>query len=103
MFDGDGKTEGTTPLGVTFRQIRDGESNTLLLVEAHPDAAVIWTKPDDLVIDFKNPLKNLKGNQNKVFNVALADGSARQISETIDAEILKAQFTLAGGERIDDF
>ncbi len=103
MFDGDGKTEGTTPLGTTFRQIRDGASNTLLAVEAHPDAAVIWTKPDDLVIDFKNPLKNLKGNQNNVFNALLADGSARSISETINADILKALFTKDGGERIGEF
>ena len=103
MFDGDGKTEGTTPLGTTFRQIRDGESNTLLAVEAHPDAAVIWTKPDDLVIDFKNPLKSLKGNQNKAFIALFADGSVRTITETINADTLKALFTMAGEETIEEF
>ena len=103
MFDGNGKTEGTTPLGTTFRQIRDGESNTLMVVEAAPDAAVIWTKPDDLVIDFKNPLKNLQGNQNNVFHVLFADGSVRAISETINADTLKALFTKDGGERIGEF
>ena len=103
MFDGDGKTEGTSPLGTTFRQIRDGESNTLLAVEAHPDAAVIWTKPDDLVIDFKNPLKSLKGNQNKAFIALFADGSVRTITETINADTLKALFTMAGEETIEEF
>jgi hypothetical protein len=103
MFDGNGKTEGTTPLGTTFRQIRDGESNTLMVVEAAPDAAVIWVKPDDLVIDFKNPLKNLQGNQNRVFHVLLEDGSVRAISETINADTLKALFTKDGGERIGEF
>ena len=103
MFDGDGKTEGTTPLGTTFRQIRDGESNTLLAVEAHPDAAVIWTKPDDLVIDFKNPLKNLKGNQNNAFIAVFADGSARAITVAINADTLKALFTKDGGERIGEY
>jgi hypothetical protein len=95
MFEGDADT--------TFQQIRDGLSNTLMAVEAHPDAAVIWTKPDDLVIDFKNPLKNLKGNQNNGFIALFADGSVRTISETINADTLKALFTKDGGERVGDF
>ncbi len=103
LFDGDGKTEGTTPLGTTFREIRDGTSQTLMVVEAHPDASVIWTKPDDLVIDFKNPLKNLKGSQNNIFNIVFADGAVRRISDTINADTLKALLTKDGGERIGNF
>lgn len=103
MFEGDGKTQGTIPLGTMFREIRDGLSNTLMVVEAHPDAAVIWTKPDDLVIDFKNPLKSLSGSVQKGFPALFGDGSVRFISDSIDADVMKALLTINGGEPVNDF
>ena len=45
------------PQGTTLPAITDGTSNTIMVLEAHPKSAVIWTKPDDLVIDEKDPLK----------------------------------------------
>lgn len=86
--------------GVTFREIRDGESQTILAVEAHRDAAVIWTKPSDLDVDFKNPMKNLKSAFADGFYVAMADGSARQFKDTLNADVLAALFTRAGAESI---
>jgi len=103
MFDGDGKTEGTMPLGTRIADIRDGTANTLMAVEVNSDAAVIWTKPDDLVIDFKNPLKNLKRNQNNAFLAAFADGRVLHINEMINVDNLKALFTKDGGERVGEF
>ncbi len=94
MFDG--------KEGRTFREIRDGESNTLLAVEAHRDAAVIWTKPADLEVDFKNPWKNLKSAFANGFHAALCDGSVRQFQNDLSADVLAALFTRAGGERISN-
>ena len=37
----------------------DGLRNTIMLVEADPDRAVIWTKPDDWEYDAKQPLAGL--------------------------------------------
>ncbi len=88
--------------GLGFRDFTDGTSNTILAVEAHRDAAVIWTKPDDLAVDFKNPLKGLKGARAGGFHASLCDGSVRFISDNIDIKTLNALFTRNGGEAIND-
>lgn len=93
VFDGN---EGT---GIA--KITDGTSNTILAVEAHREAAVIWTKPDELVVDFKNPLKNLKSALVGGFHVLLCDGAVRFISDNINADTMKALFTRGGGEVIN--
>jgi hypothetical protein len=76
------------PQGTTFARILDGSSNTILVVEVHRDSAVIWTKPDDLVIDVQDPLKALKGQPSNGFSAALADGSVRFISNSVDLKLL---------------
>jgi hypothetical protein len=86
-----------------FQDVTDGTSNTILAVEASREAAVIWTKPDDLEIDFNDLLKGLKGGRTGGFQVLLADGSVRFISENINLDTLKALFTRAGGEVIGDY
>jgi prepilin-type processing-associated H-X9-DG protein len=93
--------EGTE--GMKIANFTDGSSNTILLVEAHRDAAVIWTKPDDLTVDFKNPLKNLKSALSGGFHVLMCDGSVRFVSDLINADTLKALFTRGGGEVIGNF
>ena len=89
--------------GRAIREFLDGTSNTILAVEAHADAAVIWTKPDDIVLDFKNPLKGLKGARAGGFHALFADGSVRFISDNINLETLKALFTRGGGETVNEF
>ena len=91
--------EGNEGLGMA--SFKDGTSNTILTVEAHRDAAVIWTKPDDLVVDFKNPLKNLKSALNGGFHVGMCDGSVRFMSDNIDVATMKALFTRAGREPVN--
>ena len=72
------------PSGAKMQRIVDGTSNTIMVLEANPKSAVIWTKPDDLVIDQKKPLVNLAGQPNAGFNASFADGSVRFISESVD-------------------
>ena len=87
--------------GRGIREFTDGTTNTILAVEARADAAVIWTKPDDLALDFKNLFKSLKSARVGGFHAMLADGSVRFISDAIDVSILKALFTRGGGEAIN--
>ena len=87
--------------GLRIADFTDGTSNTILAVEAHRDAAVIWTKPDDLAVDFKNLLKGLKGAREGGFHAMLCDGSVRFISDNIDVKTLAALFTRNGGEPIN--
>ncbi|MFM9965809.1 MAG: DUF1559 domain-containing protein [Planctomycetaceae bacterium] len=108
-----GKTRYVTPAnaeaclgvkeGTKFRDIRDGTSNTIMAVEVHADAAVIWTKPDDILIDFKDPLKSLKDARNGSFLAMMCDGSVRLISGKINVETFKALITRDGKEAVGDF
>lgn len=86
------------PLGTRFRDITDGTSRTVMVVEANDKGAVTWTKPDDMVPDAKDPAKALRGLWRSGLHVLLADGSVRRFSNTIEARVIKAVFTRAGGE-----
>lgn len=72
---------------ISFKEITDGTSNTLMIVEADDAAAVIWTKPEDLEFDVENPKKHL-GNlhPNGIFITTVGDGSVLQISAKTTSE-----------------
>jgi Protein of unknown function (DUF1559) len=90
MFTGTEKT-------ITFRHVTDGTSNTILIVDADDEHAVIWTKPEDLKIDLKDPKAGLR-NDAGTFRALFADGSVHRLPANIDAKTLSAVFTRDGGE-----
>jgi hypothetical protein len=92
---------GKFPPGIGMRNITDGTSNTVMVVEASDDAAVIWTKPDDFEPNAEQALKVLIGLRKGGFLAGFCDGSVRFISESIDPQILKAVFTRSGGEIVN--
>jgi hypothetical protein len=81
-----------------MRQITDGTSNTIMVVESPADAAVPWTKPTDLRVDMVNLVGSICGWTRDGFNALLADGSVRYIASTVDGDVLKALLTRNGGE-----
>jgi hypothetical protein len=92
--------------GTSLAKIVDGTSNTLAILEADSEHAVIWTKPDDLVIDWKNPLKGLTGvwksGNSSVLLAAFCDGSVRGISDKIDPAIMKKLLQKDDGEAVGE-
>ncbi len=83
------RMEKGTPLGNSFGVIRDGTSNTLMIVEASPESAVIWTKPDDWQFDPKAPTTGLFGMRRGKVLASFADASVHPVSRLVDDETLR--------------
>jgi len=84
-----------------FGEMRDGLSYTIFLLEVSKDEAVIWTKPDDFKIDWKNPTRRLGSEHGEKFHVLMGDGSVPLLSKKIDKDTFRALTTFAGKETID--
>jgi len=104
-----GKTRIVAPVGdklittkkaerVRITDVTDGTSNTIMLVEADDQHAVVWTKPDDLDVDLAKPLTGLAIRPPGGFLVLMADGSVHFLRAGIKPATLAALFTRAGGE-----
>jgi prepilin-type processing-associated H-X9-DG protein len=85
--------------GIALRDITDGTSHTILLVAAHPESAVPWTQPSDLVVTPQQPVAGLAGQSSGGFCAAFADGHVETIADEIDPKSVWEMFTRAGGER----
>ncbi len=106
-----GKTIFLVPVGeklvfqgstaATFREITDGTSNTIMLVEVAPERAVVWTQPEDWQVDLKDPWRGVRRKDRKWFTAAYCDGGARILDEKMPAKTLRSLLTPAGGEIID--
>jgi hypothetical protein len=86
-----------------IKDITDGTSQTIMVVEVDDPHAVTWTKPDDLSFDPKDPKKGIGSLYEDGFAAAFCDGSAHFLSRGIDAKTLAALFTRAGGEVIGPY
>jgi hypothetical protein len=91
VFTGDKKASLLTDLRSTSR--------TILLVDADDAAAVIWTKPDDLKLDPKDPHKGLGFRSGDRCTVLFADGDAQGIPKTIDKKALWALFMRSSDDK----
>lgn len=69
-----------------LKDIVDGSSNTIMTVEADDDHAVIWTKPEDLQFDPKDPTKGLGRFYPDGFNAGFGDGSVTFLTWPNDAK-----------------
>jgi len=89
-----------------FSAIRDGLSNTLLVVEAS-GAKIHWMEPRDLDFSKMQFVINGPGGNEiashhpSTTNVAFADGSARALALGLPPTFLRGMITRNGGEPID--
>ena len=93
---GPGSIFGTKKMG--FRDVPDGTSYTIMMVDAGPDKAVLWTKPDDLPYDANEIDLGAVGES---FMALFSDGSVQQLSSEIDSELLLKLFQRNDGGEID--
>lgn len=83
---------------IWFSAILDGTSNTIWFLETAPENAVIWTKPEDLVVDTNDPVGSIFGEQAEGVYCSLVDGVAVYLKRSIEPETLNALLTIAGKE-----
>ncbi len=95
----DGADSMMSKTGVRLRDVSDGNSFTMLLVEVDADRAVPWTKPADHQIKAANPKAGLGGLRPGGFNVGMGDGSVRFLPNTIDPKTIQGLATKSGRER----
>ncbi|MCO6042996.1 DUF1559 domain-containing protein [Aeoliella sp. ICT_H6.2] len=62
--------------GRQLREITDGTSNTVMIVQVPPELAVPWTKPADWEVNLANAWQQLRGKGRGEATAAFCDGSA---------------------------
>jgi hypothetical protein len=85
--------------GVSIRKISDGTSNTVAIVEADPNEAAVWTKPDDWQYDPKNPTRGLGSARPAGFLAGMVDGSVQMVPNDAPIEVIKAMMNRGDGGR----
>jgi len=88
--------------GKSIAEITDGASCTIMVVEADPDRAVIWTKPDDLEYNAAKPFDGLGKAQPGGFYASFADAAVRFIGADIDPKVFQTFLTISDCQAIPE-
>lgn len=83
VFDGQQTPFGAAPLP-RLRDISDGSSNTIMIIEAEAVTVGPWTKPGGLPFSAGNPKQGIGRAQGGEHFALMFDGSVRRIPENID-------------------
>jgi hypothetical protein len=97
---GDGRPKEV--LGIHFREIADGTSNVIMIVEAAPEKAVVWTQPDDWEFNPAKPKDGLFGMWPDFTLAAYADGGIHHLSKVkLTEETLRRLVWRADGQPLE--
>ena len=77
----------TTPLGISMKQVTDGTSNTIAIVEVSNDRACEWTRPQDFRVVAGMPLDGLgHARDPQIVLTAFGDGSVKAVNRDLNPE-----------------
>ena len=88
--------------GCRLADIVDGTSNTIAIVEASAEHAVVWTSPDDWKVDFSKPFEGLRDKATG-FLTAFCDGSVHHIAEAVDWNTVRRLLQKDDGEAVGEY
>jgi hypothetical protein len=101
LFVGPGTPlDGEKPISAS--SMRDGLSNTIMIVEAGPDKAVPWTKPEDVTFDAADPIAPLGKLADKGFMAVFFDGHCETIDNSVSPARLRQLISPHDGVTRDD-
>lgn len=88
---------GRPGLPPNFRDIHDGTSNTLWLLEVPAEFEVVWTKPADWEVKGVEAIDLLRRTKPELV-VSFLDGSVQTLPATLASEMIMKMLTIDGGE-----
>ena len=86
-----------------YSSIRDGSSNTIMILEVDVSESIPWTQPDDYHFDPANPMRGLGNTKAAGILAGFADGSVTTIAPSLDPETFKNIIMANDGNVIDSF
>ncbi len=98
-FDGQGTIFGKDK--ITFANIPDGSSNTILAVEANMDEAVEWSRPKDIPFSPERDVREVGEVRPGGFLAVFCDGSVHFLQASIDQETLNNLIQRNDGNIVD--
>lgn len=87
--------------GRKLKTITDGTSNTIALLEADDEHAVIWTKPDDIELTPADARRDLEIRQPGGFFAAMVDGSVQLVREDLEPATIAALLSPAADDAVN--
>ncbi|MEP3479226.1 MAG: DUF1559 domain-containing protein [Fuerstiella sp.] len=87
--------------GRRFRDILDGTSNSIMMVEVEASRAVYWTEPVDYSVNTSNPFEGLARRDGSMIPILFCDGSTQNISADLDSQTANHMFTISDGAIIN--
>ncbi len=88
---------------ITFGDMKDGSSNTILIAAVAAEHAVPWTKPVDWQVDLKNPTAQLIEGKRTHVRVAIGDGSVQALRLNMSVKNWVGLLTFDGGEIVTEW
>lgn len=85
---------------LALKQIKDGASRTILVVEVDDAHTVVWTKPQDFTFNPEQPLEGLGGPFEDGFQAVFCDGHVSFLKLPETPESVRALFSAAADDNV---